>query len=345
MPEARIISLRDRDEGSGRSDRARTRRATCTATGPDGRKCRGRAVVDGLCAEHAALAAEHPVARPPSAVEQRLASTLAFLRRRLEGDYPIDEFGFDPDLNDHVFMAGVRPLYERYFRVETRGIDNVPDEGGALIVANHSGTVPIDGVMTQLALLDHHPTHRHMRMLGADLVFRLPFLAPIARKAGHTLACNPDAERLLSSGELVGVYPEGFKGIGKPFSERYKLQRFGRGGFVSAALRTGVPIIPVSIVGAEEIYPLIGNVKVLARLFGLPYLPVTPTFPLLGPLGLLPLPSKWIIEFGEPIATEEYGGPAAAEDPMLVFNLTDQVRETIQQTLYRLLMQRRSVFF
>ena len=148
----------------------------------------------------------------------------------------------------------------------------------------------------------------------------------------------------MSSGELVGVWPEGFKGIGKPYGERYKLQRFGRGGFVSAALRTGAPIIPCSVVGAEEIYPMIGNLKTLARLFGLPYLPVTPTFPLLGPLGLVPLPSKWIIEFGEPVETASYG-PAAADDPMTVFNLTDEVRETIQQTLYKLLMQRRSVFF
>jgi 1-acyl-sn-glycerol-3-phosphate acyltransferase len=199
--------------------------------------------------------------------------------------------------------------------------------------------------MTSLALLDHQPAHRHLRMLGADLVFKLPIIAPLARKGGNTLACNPDAERLLSSGELVGVWPEGFKGIGKPFSERYKLQRFGRGGFVSAALRTGAPIIPCSIVGAEEIYPMIGNAKTLARVLGLPYLPVTPTFPLLGPLGAVPLPSKWIIEFGEPIETASMGGAAAADDPMLVFNLTDQVRETIQSTLYTLLMQRRSVFF
>jgi 1-acyl-sn-glycerol-3-phosphate acyltransferase len=228
--------------------------------------------------------------------------------------------------------------------VETRGMDNVPSTGGALLVANHSGTLPIDATMTALAVLDHHPAHRHLRMLAADLVFRLPILAPLARKGGNTLACNPDAERLLSAGELVGVWPEGFKGIGKPFSERYKLQRFGRGGFVSAALRTGVPIIPCSIVGAEEIYPMIANAKTLARLLGLPYAPITPTFPLLGPLGLVPLPSKWIIEFGEPIETASYGA-AAADDPMLVFNLTDQVRETIQSTLYSLLMQRRSVFF
>ena len=180
-------------------------------------------------------------------------------------------------------------------------------------------------------------------MLGADLVFQLPFIGTMARRSGSTLAANTDAERLLRGGELVGVWPEGFKGVGKPFSERYKLQRFGRGGFVSAALRTGAPIIPCSIVGAEEIYPILGNLKTVARLVGAPYVPITPTFPLLGPLGLIPLPSKWIIEFGKPIRTDEY--PAgAADDPMLVFDLADQVRESIQQALYRLLMQRRSVF-
>ncbi len=277
--------------------------------------------------------------------KRRLAGGLAFLRRRVTGDYEVDDFGFDADLTKHVLLPPLRPLYNRWFRVETRGLEHVPDTGGALLVANHSGTVPIDAAMTTIAMFDHHPAHRHLRLLGADLVFTLPLIAPLARKGGNTLACSADAERLLSSGELVGVFPEGFKGIGKPFSERYKLQRFGRGGFVAAALRTGVPIIPCSIVGAEEIYPMIGNVKSLARLLGLPYAPVTPTFPLLGPLGVIPLPSKWIIEFGEPIATADLGGPAAAEDPMLVFNLTDQVRETIQSTLYTLLMQRRSVFF
>ncbi|SBW28723.1 putative protein Rv0502/MT0523 [Candidatus Protofrankia californiensis] len=175
-------------------------------------------------------------------------------------------------------------------------------------------------------------------------MFSVPFLAPMARKTGNTLACQADAERLLAGGHLVGVWPEGFKGIGKPFSERYKLQRFGRGGFVSAALRTGVPIIPCTIVGAEETYPMIGNLRTLARLLGLPYLPITPTFPWLGILGLIPLPSKWFIEFGEPVDTES-PTPTPAEDPMLVFELTDRIRETIQHSLYGLLMQRRSVFF
>ena len=281
---------------------------------------------------------------PDGDLEQRVTEILAFLRRRLTGDYAVDEFGFDPELTDTVLLALARPLYSRWFRVEVRGIENIPASGGALVVANHSGAVALDSLMTAVAVHDEHPQHRFLRMLGADLVFQTPFLGELARKGGVTLANNPDAERLLASGEVVGVWPEGFKGIGKPFSERYKLQRFGRGGFVTAALRTRTPIVPCAIVGAEEIYPILGNMPALARLLGLPYAPITPTFPWLGPLGLVPLPSKWLIEFGTPVPTDDQ--PAgAADDPMLVFDLTDQVRQTIQQTLYALLVQRRSVFF
>ncbi|MGW2422129.1 lysophospholipid acyltransferase family protein [Streptomyces sp. NPDC001709] len=277
-------------------------------------------------------------------LERRVAAGLAFLRRRLTGDYDVDDFGYDEELTDQVLMSLLRPVYEKYFRVEVKGIENIPAKGGALIVANHSGTLPLDGLMMQVAVHDHHPAGRHLRLLAADLVFVLPVVNELARKLGHTLACAQDAERLLAQGEVVGVMPEGFKGIGKPFSERYKLQRFGRGGFVSTALRQGAPIIPCSIVGAEEIYPMIGNAKTLARLLGFPYFPLTPTFPWLGPLGAVPLPTKWTIQFGEPIPTDGYP-PEAAEDPMLMFNLTDQVREQIQHTLYKLLVQRRSVFF
>jgi 1-acyl-sn-glycerol-3-phosphate acyltransferase len=280
----------------------------------------------------------------PEEIESKLAAAIAYVRRRVEGNYEVDEFGYDAHFTEHVVLPLLRPIYRNWFRVEVRGIENIPAEGGALIVANHSGTIAIDSVMTQVAVHDEHPQHRVMRALGADLVFQTPFLGPYARRTGSTLATNSDAERLFAKGELVGVFPEGFKGVGKPFSERYKLQRFGRGGFVSAALKAGVPIIPTSIVGAEEIAPIIGNMTTFARLFGLPYAPITPTFPWLGPLGLIPLPSKWIIEFGAPIPTDGYG-PRADEDPMLVFDLTDQVRETIQQTLYALLMQRKSVFF
>jgi 1-acyl-sn-glycerol-3-phosphate acyltransferase len=273
--------------------------------------------------------------------EPRLASFLAFLRRRLTGDYTVDEYGFDAEVTQRFFMTAIRPIAEKWFRIEVRGVENIPATGGALVVSNHSGTLPLDGLMTVVSVYDH--ADRFLRPLGADLVFRLPVVSELARKGGVTLACNEDAERMLRGGEIVGVWPEGFKGIGKPYSERYKLQRFGRGGFVSAAIRTGVPIIPTSVVGAEEIYPLVGNIPSLARLLGIPYLPITPFFPLLGPLGLVPLPSKWIIEFGEPIRTDVYDA-GSAEDPMLVFNVTDQVRETIQQTLYTLLIKRASVF-
>jgi 1-acyl-sn-glycerol-3-phosphate acyltransferase len=300
----------------------------------------GAASVDGLFVFVGELARQ--VFGPD--VEQRAEQAAAFLRRRITGDYRVDPFGFDEELTDTVLLPLLRPLYRYWFRVEVRGIQNVPAEGGALVVANHSGTIPLDSLMTQIAVHDEHPAHRHLRMLGADLVFQLPFLADVARKSGTTLACNEDAERLLRSGEVVGVWPEGFKGIGKPFAERYKLQRFGRGGFVSAAIRSRVPIVPCSIVGAEEIYPLIANLGTLARVVGLPYVPVTPTFPWLGPLGLVPLPSKWIIEFGEPIPTDQYAA-GTAEDPMLVFDLTDRVRETIQQTLRTLLASRHRTFF
>ncbi len=298
-------------------------------------------------------AADPPTADPPAPPtgepaapaewEAALDSALGFLRRRLTGDYVVDEFGFDPDLTDGVLLPLLRPLYRTWFRVETSGLDNVPDASGALVVANHSGVLPLDALMLSVALHDDHPAHRHLRMLGADLMFRLPVVAELSRKHGSTLACTPDAERLLGADELVAVWPEGFKGTGKPFADRYKLQRFGRGGFVTAALRTGKPIIPCAIVGAEETYPKLGNVAPLARLLNLPYFPVTPTFPLLGPLGVVPLPSKWLIELGEPIPTADLG-PEAADDPMLVFNLADQVRETIQHTLYRLLARRRSAF-
>ncbi|TSD68353.1 lysophospholipid acyltransferase family protein [Aeromicrobium piscarium] len=272
--------------------------------------------------------------------DDRLHGLTAGLAHRLSGDYAIDDFGYDPEvvaLLDHL----IEPIAEKWFRLEVRGIENIPAEGGALLVGNHSGTVPMDGVITGFAVRKH--AERSLRPLGADLVFSLPFVSQLARKLGATLACADDAERLLTRGELAAVWPEGFKGVGKPYSERYKLQRFGRGGFVSAAMRAQVPIIPVSLVGAEEIYPLVGNVPSLARLLGVPYLPITPFFPWLGPLGMVPLPSKWIIEFGEPIRTDAY--PAeAADDPMLLFNVTDQVRETIQQNLYTLLGDRGNPF-
>lgn len=349
MADARVIPIKTKDAKERAKKKAAAKPPTAKRpTGSGGvRGSRGSAATAAAHEEEPEAAAEHaplPGAEPaPVAWDRKVAEFLAFMRRRVTGDYEVDEFGYDRELTDRVLNAPLRPLYSKWFRVETRGLENIPDTGGALIVANHSGTIAIDSLMTSIALLDHHPARRQLRMLGANLVFQMPVVSDFARKSGSTLACAPDAERLLNKGELVGVWPEGFKGVGKPFSERYKLQRFGRGGFVAAALRTKSPIIPCAIVGAEEIYPILSNAKTLARIMGMPYFPITPTFPWLGPLGLVPLPSKWIIEFGEPIYTDDFPDNAA-DDPMLVFNLTDQVRETIQQTLYKLLVQRRSVF-
>ena len=279
----------------------------------------------------------------PNELAQRIATVAEFLRKRLSGDYTVDEFGFDKHLNETIFLPLLRGLFRNWFRVEVSGIENLPESGAALVVANHAGVLPLDGLMASVAVHDNHPGHRDLRLLAADMVFEMPVMGQAARKAGHTMACTSDAHRLLAAGELTAVFPEGYKGLGKNFRDRYKLQRFGRGGFVAAALRAGAPIVPCSIVGSEEIYPMISDVKLLARLLGLPYFPITPLFPLAGPLGLVPLPSKWHIQFGEPISTNDYD-ESAADDPMVTFELTDQVRETIQQTLYQLLANRRNPF-
>jgi 1-acyl-sn-glycerol-3-phosphate acyltransferase len=325
----------------------------CRARTVRGERCRNRAGPSGLCARHQRRLEEaggggspREGEKPADPFEPFLdwaEEALGFLRRRLTGEYQVDEFGHDPDLVEHVLAPLLRPLYRHWWRVEVRGLEHIPEKGAALVVGNHAGTLPFDAMMVALAVLDEHPAHRTLRMLAADIAFSLPVVAPLARKSGNTLACPEDAERLLRAGELVGVWPEGYKGLGKPFSERYRLQRFGRGGFVEVALRTGAPIIPVAVVGSEEIYPMIGNLRRLARLLGVPYVPVTPTFPLLGPLGMVPLPSRWVIEFCPPIPTDGYG-PEALLDPMAVFDLTDQVRDTIQQAIYRNLADRGGAF-
>jgi 1-acyl-sn-glycerol-3-phosphate acyltransferase len=338
----------------------------CQALTRKGERCRNPAGPGGLCARHRRQleeAAAADSARPGPGTGAGTGTgpeadgdlgpvapflgwaeeALEFLGRRLLGEYEVDEFGHDPDLVEHVLAPLLRPLYRRWWRVEARGLEHVPSTGPALVVGNHAGTLPFDALMVALALHDDHPAHRSLRMLAADLAFNLPVVAPLARKAGNTLACSEDARRLLEGGELVGVWPEGYKGLGKPYRERYQLQRFGRGGFVEIALRTGAPIVPVAVVGSEEIYPMVANLRRLARLLGFPYFPVTPTFPLLGPLGAIPLPSKWVIEFCPPIETAHLG-PDAVLDPMVLFDLTDQVRDTIQQTVHKNLMARRGVF-
>jgi 1-acyl-sn-glycerol-3-phosphate acyltransferase len=257
----------------------------------------------------------------------------------------VDDFGHDPRATarwEWLFEF----LYSKWFRVEAIGIDNVPAKGRALLVANHAGSLPYDSAMVMHAVRRDHPSRRDVRPLVEDTVFHLPFLGPIMNRIGGVRADPENAERLLRRDELVAVFPEGEKGMGKLWKDRYRLQRFGRGGFVKLALRTGAPIIPVAVVGAEEAAPMLGKVTWFARNIGIPWIPVTPTFPWLGPAGLLPLPSKWYVQFGEPIDFKELEshGPASdlADDRLLVNKLADKIRTQIQEMVDGLLAKRRS---
>jgi 1-acyl-sn-glycerol-3-phosphate acyltransferase len=269
-------------------------------------------------------------------------ATVQRVARRLEGDYPEDEWGFDQDFADLV-EPFFRFLYDRWWRVRVEGVSRVPPHGRVLLVANHAGILPWDGTMISVALLREHPLPRHPRFLVLNWAFDLPWISIFMRKVGGVVASPHNALRLLEQDQLVAVFPEGIKGSGKPFGERYQLRRFGRGGFVEVALRAGAPIVPVAVVGSEEIYPKLSDLPAVARLIGAPFVPVTPTFPWLGPLGAVPLPSKWRIEFCEPIETASHG-PEAAADRALVLELSERVRETVQEAVYRNLVLRGSAF-
>jgi len=190
-----------------------------------------------------------------------------------------------------------------------------------------------------------HPAHRDIRPLVEDFVFHFPYLGVAMNRIGCVRACQENAERLLESDQVIAVFPEGIKGIGKRYSKRYQLQRFGRGGFIKLALRSQAPIIPAAVIGAEEIYPMLTKVTWLAKYLGIPYVPITPTFPWLGPIGALPIPTKWTIRFGEPIDIAGRHGQDAYQDRILVNKLTETIRSTIQAMVDDTLSSRRSIIF
>jgi len=253
----------------------------------------------------------------------------------------LDDFGFDEPAA-RTWRPLFEFLYRVWWRVTATGLDNVPGTGRALLVANHSGVLPWDGAMVKTGLRLEHPSRREARMLILDMFTTLPFLQPWLREMGEVRACPENGERLLARDELVCVFPEGIKGVGKLFRDRYRLARFGRGGFIRLALRTGAPIIPVAVVGAEEIYPNLVRLDFIGRAIGLPYFPVTPFFPALGLLGTIPLPTKWWIDFGRPIVFDRR--PDIAERPMIVNELADKVRTTLQTMIDSRLARRGDIF-
>jgi 1-acyl-sn-glycerol-3-phosphate acyltransferase len=254
----------------------------------------------------------------------------------------VDEFGYDQAFEDKM-----RPLQEFLFyswwRVEMNGLENIPATGRVLLVSNHSGTLPFDGAMVKFGVRELHPQHRILRALMHDMFNSLPLLGPVLSKMGCVRACPENGVKLLEREHATLVFPEGAKGTGKYFRDRYKLERFGRGGFVQLAARTHAPIVPLAVVGAEEIYPIIQNSTLIARLLGLPYFPITPAFPWLGLLGFIPLPSKWYIEFGRPI-TFDHLSPQELEDDFLMDQLGNEVRLTVQQIINERLKRRQSVW-
>ncbi len=324
----------------------------CQGVTQKGTPCRNKVLAGHrYCPLHAGQAAATRPGRPPVDDEpppppKTVGSWKEFFRmmaRRRRGRYDVDDLGLDMEFLEQ-FRPLARWIYHKYWRVTVTGIENVPAEGRALLVANHSGVLPFDGAMVIMAVQEEHPQPRLVRALVLSLFFQLPFTAPILAKTGQVQASPINSARLLNNDELALVFPEGVKGIGKTWNRRYQLARFGRGGFVRVALQTRSPIIPVSIVGAEEIYPHLVNLKPLANLLGLPYVPITPFFPWLGPLGLVPLPTHWYIHFDAPIPIPEMNY-RRSEEPLLMSKISNQVRDTIQRNIYELLKTRRSVFW
>jgi len=245
--------------------------------------------------------------------------------------------------HDPTFLERAAPLLEflwsRYFRVRLLGVENVPSSGAALLVANHSGGIPYDGAMLLYGIYRDHPAHRRVRPLVANFAFHSGWMAHVIARVGGVRASTDSALPLLDAGNLLAVFPEGLKGVGKLFRERYRLARFGRGGFVRLAREARAPMLPVAIVGAEEIHPVVGKITALAEPLGIPYIPITPTFPWLGPLGLLPMPTKWTIQIGTPLS------PPALGDDDGTTRVAEQVRSSIDSMIADLLAQRRSIIF
>ena len=243
-----------------------------------------------------------------------------------------------------------RTLYDFYyhlwFRTEVEGIEHVPDTGGALLVSNHAGALPPDAPMIAKAIKEEHPRPRPLHLTMEHFFKGYPGLSMLLPKIGGVPAHPANVHRLLhDEQQLVLVFPEGRKGSEKLYKDRYRLRRFGRGGFVEAAMRAKAPIVPIAVVGAEEAQPIFAHVKPLQKLTGLIYFPITPLFPHLGLLGTAYLPAKFKIRFLPPVPTDDLGVDEPWEDQALVQTIAHDIRATIQDELLDMLGKRRSVWF
>lgn len=263
----------------------------------------------------------------------------------IEADRRIDDWGRSERV-EGVFDATLVEFFYRYwFRCEVEGVENVPADGGALLVSNHAGALPPDAVMIGKAIRDQHPRSRPLYMTVEHFFKGYPGFSALLPKIGCVPAHPANVHRLLyDEGQLVLVFPEGRKGTEKLVKDRYKVQRFGRGGFVEAAMRAEAQLVPVCVVGAEEAAPVFARSKLLQKATGLIYFPLTPTFPWLGPAGMLGyLPAKFTIRFLEPIDTTRMG-PDPAEDKALVQSVAQEVRARIQENLHEMVSRRKSVW-
>ncbi len=253
-------------------------------------------------------------------------------------DHDTDPFGLDREVRELVTPA-FRFLHDRYWRIDVSGVHHVPAAGPVLLVANHSGALPFDGAMILTAL--DMLRRRVVRFLYDRFVEAVSPLDAFYRKVGGVTASRENAQALLRMGEAVLLFPEGISGVAKPFSERYRLRPFSPG-FARLAMQFEVPVVPVAVVGAEEIYPLLGRAEGFGKILGVPYLPITPFFPLLGLLGALPLPTKWFIRFGAPV---HLSAGSTEGDYLRARNDAIVVRRRLQGMVTRLKNRRRSVFF
>ncbi|MFP6608541.1 MAG: lysophospholipid acyltransferase family protein [Myxococcota bacterium] len=252
-------------------------------------------------------------------------------------EYGYDRYGFHPDAFRRLSLPGAL-FYRHYFRVETHDIDRVP-AGRVLLVCNHAGQLPFDAMMLATAMLLEAKPPRRVRPMAEYWVSRLPFVSTLAARMGSMVGTRENCLNMLEAGECVMVFPEGVRGLNKLYSERYQLQRFGLG-FLRLALQTQTPIVPISLIGSEEQQPGLANLESFGRLLGMPALPITPTFPLLGPLGLMPLPVKYRFYFGEPLLFE--GDPS--DEEAAIQRHADVVRESMEAMFERGLREREGVF-